>query len=155
MNRNLTGFGAYGGDVADPRARVSTRILGRLPVIAASPTSSATFAPSRTPTATVPGSMQQQSITGPAPQTQQYPEQGYVAPSDVPPYQYPSESYTLPGEFPGTQQFVEEGDLVGQPSTNGNGGMDTKQMLALGLLAAAVLAGGYWFFVAKKPKKES
>lgn len=152
MNRNLTGFGAYGaGDVADPRANVSTRILGRLPVITAPSSSSTSFAPSRTPTATVPGGMQQQIITGPGAAATQYPEQGYVAPDQY----HSGDVTTLPGELPGMQPFIDEGDLVGQPSTNGNGGMDTKQMLALGLLAAAVLAGGYWFFVAKKPKKES
>jgi hypothetical protein len=171
MSNNLIGFGAFGqGDVADPRAGSSVSITS-IPRSIMLMTGGAT-------TAAVPGGYQQPQL---APTT---PGGGYVPPEEyapttpgggyVPPEEYAPEQGVgpdggpliqeklitngLPGEVPPESLFFEDngednGGFIEQPSPNGDG-MDTKTMIGLGLLAAAVLAGGYWFFIAKKPKGE-
>jgi hypothetical protein len=114
-------------------------------------------------TAAVPGGYQQPQLApttpggGYVPPEEYAPEQG-VGPDGGPLIQEKLITNGLPGEVPPESLFFEDngednGGFIEQPSPNGDG-MDTKTMIGLGLLAAAVLAGGYWFFIAKKPKGE-
>lgn len=163
MRRNLIGFGSYSGgsysgsDIADPRPRF-TRIVSQ-------PSTMATTAPA-TAQASQPGA---QYITGSPlyggrytvdtgtagaqnyvdtgsgqPGTAFMPERAITGPKPEP------EMSIMPGELP--ELFTEGGDGDSQPSATAS--PSTSNLLVYGLLAAAVLAGGYWFFVAKKPKKE-
>lgn len=144
MSNNLIGFGAFGtGDVIAPTKSVS--ITSSIP--------HSIMMTGGAPSVTVPGGGYQQQLVTPGYDTgyERPPEQG-VGPDGGPLMQEQPITNGLPGEAP--QLFEEENGLFEQPPPNGDG-MDTNTMIGLGLLAAAVLAGGYWFFVAKKPKGET
>ncbi len=140
MSNTLMGFGAYGDVVAtapDPR------FAQMLPTqrIIAPPADTGMLVPPEELPLEVPDATKETPVVPAEPYLP--PEEEYYPPEE--PYYPPEQAVPITRELPGPPV---------EPPPEPPSKMDTTKMIGLGLLAAAALLGGYWFFIAKKPKKK-